>query len=140
MDSFLTLRGIKTLHVRMERHCKNALALAKYLESHESVKWVNYAALPTDRYHNICIKNTKGQILDIGCLMGGAGFIMSKKNIKGKTYLFDSFSGFKKDDGLHKKEVFFYDDIGFVKENIKKLKFLQFMRFMNLLVYNYTIL
>ena len=47
---------------------------------------------------------------------------MSKINLTGSTYLFDSFSGFKKDDGLHKKEVFFYDDIDFVKENIKKLK------------------
>ena len=33
---------------------------------------------------------------------------MSKSNLKGKTYLFDTFSGFKKDDGLHKKEVFKY--------------------------------
>ena len=54
--------------------------------------------------------------------MGGAGFIMSKNNIKGKTYLFDSFSGFKKDDGLHKKDVFFYEDINSIKKNIKKLK------------------
>jgi O-methyltransferase len=46
---------------------------------------------------------------------------MSKINRKGKTYLFDSFSGFKKDDGLHKKDVFFYDDIRFVKKNIKRL-------------------
>ena len=61
-------------------------------------------------------------ILDIGCLMGGSGFLMSKINKSGKVYLFDSFAGFKKDDGLHKKEVFFYDDIRFVKKNIKKLK------------------
>ena len=68
------------------------------------------------------VSNQNGLILDIGCLMGGSGFLMSKKNIIGKTYLFDSFSGFKKDDGLHKKEVFFYDDINFVKKNIKKLE------------------
>ena len=68
------------------------------------------------------IKNFKGQILDIGCLLGGAGFIMSKRNIKGKTYLFDSFSGFKKDDGLHKKDIFVYNDINFIKKNIRKFK------------------
>ena len=68
------------------------------------------------------LKNVKGQILDIGCLMGGAGFIMSKISQEGKTYLFDSFSGFKKDDGLHKKDIFFYDDINHVKKIIKKLK------------------
>ena len=54
--------------------------------------------------------------------MGGSGFLMSKINKSGKVYLFDSFAGFKKDDGLHKKEVFFYDDIKFFKQNIKKIK------------------
>ena len=68
------------------------------------------------------LRNINGQILDIGCLMGGAGFIMSKINSKGNTYLFDSFSGFRKNDGLHKKDVFVYDDISLVKKNIKKLK------------------
>ena len=68
------------------------------------------------------LRNIKGQILDIGCLMGGSGFIMSKVNAKGNTYLFDSFSGFKKNDGLHKKDIFVYKDINFIKQNIKKLK------------------
>ena len=45
-----------------------------------------------------------------------------KKNLKGKTYLFDSFSGFKKDDGIHKKNIFYYDDINFVKKSIKSLR------------------
>ncbi len=68
------------------------------------------------------LENIDGQILDIGCLMGGSGFLMSKKNKKGHTYLFDSFSGFKNDDGLHKKDVFNYNDINLVKKKIKKLK------------------
>ena len=71
------------------------------------------------------LKDIKGKILDIGCLMGGAGFIMSKANRKGNTYLFDSFSGFRKNDGLHKKDIFYYDDINLVKKNIKKLKLKQ---------------
>ena len=70
----------------------------------------------------INLKNINGNILDIGCLLGGAGFIMSKSNIKGNIYLFDTFSGFKKDDGLHKKEVFKFADISLVKKKIKSLK------------------
>ena len=60
-------------------------------------------------------------ILDIGCLLGGSGFIMSKINKNSSTHLFDSFEGFSKDDGLHKKDIFYYDDIDFVKQNIIKL-------------------
>ena len=47
---------------------------------------------------------------------------MSKANIKGRTFLFDTFSGFKKNDGIHKKETFYFDDISLVKKNIIKLK------------------
>ncbi len=95
----------------------------EFLKFFEKIK--DYTLLDFPRAYTLwqCSHNTSkidGVILDIGCLMGGAGFIMSKKNIKGKTYLFDSFSGFKKDDGLHKKETFFYEDINFVKNNIKK--------------------
>ena len=87
----------------------------------------NLTLLDSPRAYTLwqCVKNLEnvnGSILDIGCLMGGSGFIMSKINKNGKTYLFDTFSGFKKDDGLHKKEVFYYDDVNFVKKTIKKLK------------------
>ena len=68
------------------------------------------------------LKNINASIIDVGCLMGGSGFILSKANQKGNVHLFDSFEGFKKDDGLHKKEIFFYEDIKSIKENIKKLK------------------
>ena len=47
---------------------------------------------------------------------------MSKANIKGRTFLFDTFSGFKKNDGIHKKKTFYFDDISLVKKNIIKLK------------------
>jgi O-acetylhomoserine (thiol)-lyase len=49
--------GLESLGVRMERHCSNALALAKYLEGHERVEWVNYAALPNDKYNDVCKKS-----------------------------------------------------------------------------------
>ena len=49
-NTFLILQGIQTLHVRMDRHCENALTLAKYLETHEMVEWVNYAGLDSSPY------------------------------------------------------------------------------------------
>src|SRR5213079_1671971 len=44
-DAFLTLRGIKTLALRMERHCANALAIARFLQSHPKVQKVFYPGL-----------------------------------------------------------------------------------------------
>ena len=60
-SAFLIMLGLESLGVRMERHCQNALALATYLKNHERVEWVNYAALPDDKYHDLCKKITKGQ-------------------------------------------------------------------------------
>jgi cystathionine gamma-lyase len=50
-DSFLTLRGIKTLALRMERHCSNAMAIAHFLESHPKVSRVIYPGLPGHPHH-----------------------------------------------------------------------------------------
>jgi O-acetylhomoserine (thiol)-lyase len=47
LNAFLFLQGLETLHLRMPRHCENGLAVAKYLESHPLVKWVNYPGLPS---------------------------------------------------------------------------------------------
>jgi O-acetylhomoserine (thiol)-lyase len=44
-NAFLILQGIETLHLRMERHCANALAVAQYLQNHDKVAWVNYPGL-----------------------------------------------------------------------------------------------
>ena len=52
-DSFLALRGIKTLHVRMQRHCENGKAVAEYLASHpkvEKVYWPGFKSPPKSRY------------------------------------------------------------------------------------------
>ncbi|NWG46302.1 MAG: O-acetylhomoserine aminocarboxypropyltransferase [Alphaproteobacteria bacterium] len=51
MNAFLVLTGIETLSLRMERHCANALAVARYLKGHAKVSWVSYAGLEDDRYH-----------------------------------------------------------------------------------------
>ena len=50
-NSFLLLQGIETLHLRLERHSQNALAVAKYLASHPGVEWVNYPGLESSQYY-----------------------------------------------------------------------------------------
>ena len=52
-NSFLILTGIETLSLRMQRHCDNALAVARHLAGHEKVSWVSYAGLPDSRYHEL---------------------------------------------------------------------------------------
>jgi len=49
--AFLFLQGLETLHLRMPRHCENALAVARFLEQHESVEWVNYPGLESHSHH-----------------------------------------------------------------------------------------
>lgn len=56
MDSFLALRGIKTLHIRMQRHCENGRAVAHYLENHPKVKEVFYPGLESHPNHDIAKK------------------------------------------------------------------------------------
>lgn len=51
MNAFLINLGLETLHLRMERHCANALRVAQFLQANEHVAWVNYADLPDNKYH-----------------------------------------------------------------------------------------
>jgi len=50
-SAFLLLQGIETLHLRLQRHSENALAVAKWLETHEDVAWVNYPGLASSKFH-----------------------------------------------------------------------------------------
>ncbi len=59
-DSFLTLRGIKTLALRMERHCSNALAIAQFLETHPKVARVIYPGLPSHPHHALAKRQMHG--------------------------------------------------------------------------------
>ena len=59
-DSFLLLRSLKTLPVRMERHCKNAQDIAVFLESHSSIEKVIYPGLESHPQHNIAKKQMNG--------------------------------------------------------------------------------
>ena len=56
LNAWLTLLGIETLALRMERHCANALKVAQFLEKHPAVAWTNYAGLPSSKYHNLAKK------------------------------------------------------------------------------------
>ncbi|WP_299433584.1 cystathionine gamma-synthase [uncultured Aquimarina sp.] len=59
-DSFLALRGIKTLHVRMQRHCENGEAIAKYLENHPKIKKVYWPGFENHPNHNIAKEQMDG--------------------------------------------------------------------------------
>lgn len=61
-NAFLILQGIETLPLRMERHCSNALAIARYLKQHAKVSWVNFAGLEDNPYHALARKYMDGGI------------------------------------------------------------------------------
>jgi methionine-gamma-lyase len=58
-DSFLLIQGIKTLEIRMERHCANAMEVAHFLQSHREVAMVNYTGLPSHPQHAIAKKQMR---------------------------------------------------------------------------------
>jgi O-acetylhomoserine (thiol)-lyase len=72
-NAFLILTGIETLPLRMQRHCENALAVAKHLSSHPAVEWVSYASLPGSKYYELAQRYSPkggGAVMTIG-LKGG---------------------------------------------------------------------
>lgn len=87
-NAFLALQGLETLALRMDRHVANALAVAEYLESHEQVRWVNYAGLKNSPYFELAQTVTGGRpsaILSFGIEGGaaaGAQFIDALQMIK----------------------------------------------------------
>lgn len=60
MNAFLLLQGIETLALRMERHCENTITVAKFLQQHPLVEWVNYGGLENDPYNALAKKYMKG--------------------------------------------------------------------------------
>ena len=80
-NAFLFLQGLETLHVRMERHVRNAVAVAEFLQQHPMVSWVKYAGLPDSEYNALAKKylpKGAGSILTFGIRGGqaaGAKFI-----------------------------------------------------------------
>ena len=55
-NAFMILTGIETLPLRMQRHCDNSLAVARWLEGNDKISWVNYAGLESNRFHNLAKK------------------------------------------------------------------------------------
>ena len=84
-NAFLILQGIETLHLRMKQHSENALAVAKHLQSHPQVDWVNYPGLETSPFFRLSRKylpNGAGALLTFGIRGGhaaGKRFINSVK-------------------------------------------------------------
>jgi O-acetylhomoserine (thiol)-lyase len=82
-NAFLLIQGLETLHLRMERHCANALKVAQFLEAHPKVKWTNYPGLKSSKYHDLAKKyltNGYGALVGFGLksgLEGGRKFIDS---------------------------------------------------------------
>jgi O-acetylhomoserine (thiol)-lyase len=59
-NAFLFLQGLETLPLRMERHSANALAVARHLEGHSAVEWVNYPGLESSPYHEVAKRQLSG--------------------------------------------------------------------------------
>lgn len=84
-NAFMYLRGLETLHLRMERHSENALKVAQFLEKHEKIIWVNYSTLEDDKYHSLqqkyLPKGASGMIL-FGIKGGAEAGRQFTKNLK----------------------------------------------------------
>jgi O-acetylhomoserine (thiol)-lyase len=88
--SFLFLVGLETLHVRMERHTRNALELAGWLEQHPAVEWVNYPGLKSHKHHALARKylpEGAGAIIGFGIRGGRAAGIKFINNVTLASHL-----------------------------------------------------
>lgn len=83
-NSFLLLQGLETLSLRVERHCENALKLARWLKAHDAVSWVSYSGLEDHPYHELAKKylepNRFGAVLTFGVK---GGYESAKSFIEG---------------------------------------------------------
>lgn len=66
-NAFLTNLGLETLHLRVQRHCENAMKVAKYLENHEKVEWVEYAGLESSKYYPLAQKYMPKGVCGVLC-------------------------------------------------------------------------
>ena len=93
MDCFLNLRGTKTLHLRMERHCKNAHEVAAFLDAHSKVGTVHYPGLPDDPGHELA----KRQMRDFG---GMLSFTLAEDSVENAMRVLSSTSVFSLAESL----------------------------------------
>ena len=83
--AWVTIQGLETLHLRMERHCENAQAIAEYLESHDNVDWVNYPGLKSHKDFdsaNKYLPDGKGAIIGFGIKGGKEAAVKFIDNVK----------------------------------------------------------
>lgn len=73
-NAFLLMQGIETLSLRMDKHCENALSVAKHLNGHSKVEWVSYAGLPGDEYHDLAQQYMGGKASGILTFGVNGGF------------------------------------------------------------------
>ncbi len=85
-DAFLALRGLKTLHLRMERHCSNALELARWLKHHSAVERVIYPGLPDHPHHALAQRQMKA--------FGGMISVVLRGGLEATTKALESFHVF----------------------------------------------
>ena len=81
-NAYLTLLGLETLHVRMQRHCENAFALVNHLEKHPHVNWVNYPLLKSSKDYSLAEKYLKkgaSSLIAFGLDGNGTKFIEALK-------------------------------------------------------------
>ena len=84
-SAFLLGLGLESLHVRMERHCANGLAVAKFLANHPKVTWVRYPSLEGDKYYDLATKYMPGGtcgVVSFGVAGGRAAAEKFMKNMK----------------------------------------------------------
>ena len=88
--AFLFLLGLETLHLRMERHCSNTLAVARFLQQHPAVEWVNYPGLPSHAdYANASrfLPHGQGAVLGFGIKGGREAGVKLINNLKLASHL-----------------------------------------------------
>ena len=93
-----------------------------FYEKIKNLTYFDTKRLYTLWYLSRDLKNINANIVDVGCLQGGVGFLMSKVNNNGFTYLFDTFEGFSEEEKFQKEKHFIYNNIEAVRTNIKKLR------------------
>ncbi len=84
-SAFLLNLGLESLHVRMARHCENALNIAKFLEAHDKIAWVNYPGLESNKYYTLAEKylpNGSCGVVSFGVKGGRAAAEKFMKNLK----------------------------------------------------------
>ncbi len=89
-NAFLLLQGLETLPVRMDRHNENALAVAKFLQQHPAVSWVNYPSLPDNKYYDLAQKYVpKGAsaVLTFGIKGGPVAGVQFIENVQFGSHL-----------------------------------------------------